>query len=332
MAGTARPRLAWPIPTGVVAPLTIEQFRGCLLGLALGDALGAGYEGGVLERLFWRVIGTTRAGRSRWTDDTQMSLDVAECLIASGGLDLEDLAARFAVNYTWTRGYGPSTSRLLKRVAGGMHWREANRTVHRDGSYGNGGAMRAPVVGLFYSNRPDDLVAAARLSASVTHVHPLGMEGAALVASATAAALLRHTPAEVLEGAASVCTLEPFLARLETAIDWFNSGAEPGPTEVAGQLGHGVAASESCVTAVYVAVRFLNRTFLELHQFVAACGGDVDTIGAMAGAIWGAANGVAQLPVEALERLEQRERLTIVASALHARTINAVSLDTCQPS
>jgi ADP-ribosylglycohydrolase len=264
----------------------------------------------------------------RWTDDTQMSLDVAESLIANGGLNLEDLASRFASSYRWTRGYGPSTSRMLKRLTGGMHWREANRTVHRDGSFGNGGAMRAPVVGLFYSNRPDDLAAAARLSASVTHAHPLGMEGAALMACATALALLRHTPAEVLEGAASVCKLEPFLTRLRTAMAWFNSGAEPQPADVAGQLGHGVTASESCVTAVYVAARFLNRPFLELQQFVAACGGDVDTIGAMAGAIWGAANDVTQLPVEELERLEQRERLMIIASALHARASHAAGLET----
>jgi ADP-ribosylglycohydrolase len=71
------------------------------------------------------------------------------------------------------------------------------------------------------------------------------------------------------------------------------------------------------VTAVYVALRFLDRAFLELHQFVAACGGDVDTIGAMAGAIWGAANGVAPLPGTELGRLEQRERLMNVAAALH---------------
>ena len=307
--------------------MTVERFQGCLLGLALGDALGAAHEGGPLERLLWGVIGTTIAGHIRWTDDTQMSLDVAESLIATGTLDLDDLAARFAGNYRWSRGYGQSTSRLLKRVARGMHWREANRTVHRDGSFGNGAAMRAPMVGLFFANRRSDLAAAARLSASVTHAHPLGMEGAALVASATAFALLNHPAAEVLNAAASVCTLEPFVARVETALQWFNSGADPTPADVAGQLGHGIGASESCVTAIYVAVRFLDRRYLELLEFITACGGDVDTIGAMAGAIWGAANGVTQLPAQELERLEQRERLMNIASSLHARTINAVNLD-----
>jgi hypothetical protein len=81
------------------------------------------------------------------------------------------------------------------------------------------------------------------------------------------------------------------------------------------------------VTAVYVAGRFLDRPFLELHEFVAACGGDVDTIGAMAGAIWGAANGVALLPADKLEQLEQRERLLAVALALHACATDALTRD-----
>ena len=305
--------------------MTPDRFVGCLLGLALGDALGAAYEGGVLERLLWRVIGVTSEGRIRWTDDTQMSLDLADSLIAKGNLDLDDLALRFASNYRWSRGYGPSTSRQLRRVARGMHWREANRTVHCDGSFGNGGAMRAPVVGLFYSKRREELVGAARISASVTHAHPLAMEGAALVATATVLALMRHPAVEILEGAASVCRLGPFVTRLETAMRWLRSGTEPRPADVAGQLGHGTAASESCATAMYVAARFLDRPFLELQQFAAACAGDVDTIGAMAGAIWGAANGSARLPADALQRLEQRERLAAVASALHARSINAVN-------
>jgi poly(ADP-ribose) glycohydrolase ARH3 len=182
--------------------------------------------------------------------------------------------------------------------------------------------MRAPVVGLFYSNRREELVSAAHLAASVTHAHPLGMEGAALVAAATVLALERHPAVEILEGTALVARCGPFVTRFEAAMRWLRSGADPKPADVADQLGHGTAASESCVTAIYVATRFLDRPFLVLQQFVAACAGDVDTIGAMAGAIWGAANGSARLPADALQRLEQRERLSIIAAALHARTIN----------
>jgi ADP-ribosylglycohydrolase len=46
-------------------------------------------------------------------------------------------------------------------------------------------------------------------------------------------------------------------------------------------------------------------------------GGDVDTLGAMSGAIWGAANGATALPPQDLARLEQRERLSSVAAALY---------------
>lgn len=295
-----------------------EKFEGCLLGLALGDALGAPHEGGVVERALWRLIGTTGQGETRWTDDTQMALDIAESLIAKGTLDVDDLALRFARSYRWSRGYGPGVAKVLKRIARGSDWRQANVSVYPQGSFGNGGAMRAPVIGLFYARRPGELAGAARLSASVTHAHPLGQEGAVLVAAATAAALNAGNPFEILQGAASSCHLEPFTARLEIAARWLQSGEEPAPREVARQLGNGIAASASSATAVYLALRFMNRPFMEMQQYIVRVGGDVDSIGAMAGAIWGSANGAAGLPQDKLAKLEQRERLLAAASSLHA--------------
>jgi len=149
--------------------VSVEQFEGCLLGLALGDGV--------------------------------------------------------------SRGYGPGTTRVLKRVARGMHWRVASRVVHGDGSFGNGAALRAAVVGLFFCDHPDDLKVAAHLSASVTHAHPLGMEGAALIASATAAALAGRNPHAILQGAFTVCRLEPFTTRLQTAIRWLESVEQPNSRE-----------------------------------------------------------------------------------------------------
>jgi ADP-ribosylglycohydrolase len=66
-------------------------------------------------------------------------------------------------------------------------------------------------------------------------------------------------------------------------------------------------------------VRFLDAPFADLQQFVASLRGDVDTIGAMAGAVWGAANGAHRLPAAALGGLEQHERIEAAAAALHAR-------------
>lgn len=169
---------------------TEDQFRGALVGLALGDALGAPHEGGVLERLVWRVMGTAR-GLRRFTDDTQMSLDLAASLIERGGVDQDDLAMRFASGYQWDRGYGPGAASVLKSIRRGASWREASRSVYPEGSLGNGGAMRAPVVGLFFHDRPERVDDAARLTAEITHAHPLGITGAQLVARATVMALAR---------------------------------------------------------------------------------------------------------------------------------------------
>lgn len=300
--------------------MTRDRFEGCMLGLALGDALGAPLEGGPIERFVWRIIGRTNEAGMRWTDDTQMSLDLAEGLVAKGTVDADDLARRFAGSYRWSRGYGPGAAKLLKRVARGEDWRDANRSVFPDGSFGNGGAMRAPIVGLFYAARPDELADAARDSARVTHAHVLGLEGAVALASATAKALVSKAPLEILRAGAAFCESAPFRQRFEIAHGWLDSRHAPPAKEVRERLGNGIAAPESCVTAVYIASRFLGASFDEVQAFVASCGGDVDTIGAMAGAVWGTANGASSLPSGRLDELEQRDRLRAVARALHEKS------------
>ncbi len=292
------------------------RFRGCFLGLALGDALGAPYEGGPLERLLWRALGTTKSGAIRWTDDTQMSLDLAESLGENGALVLDDVAKRFAFSYRWSRGYGPGAAKLLKRIRKGQPWQQANRAVFHDGSYGNGGAMRAPVIGMFSAARPHGLPELARNSARITHAHPLGLEGALLIAGAVAKALTCTQPLKILSSASEPCREAPFLARLTIAQDWLETNYQPTPAEVASRLGNGMAAQESCVTALYLGLAFLDKTFMEMLAFIARVKGDVDTIGAMAGAIWGAVQGAHKLPPDELQTLEQIERLESACQAL----------------
>src|SRR5690349_1805383 len=260
-----------PRADGMDAPVAArDRCEGCLLGLALGDALGAPFEGGPLERLLWRAIGTTPTGDMRWTDDTQMSLDVAASLIARGGVDPDDLAARFAAGYRWSRGYGQSAAKVLKRIARGADWRVANRSVFRDGSLGNGGAMRAPPIGLWCATRRELLVDAARDCARITHAHPLGLEGAVAIAVATAEAFAGTRGPALVGAVAAHCSLAPFVERLTLATTWLRDGATPAPREVARRLGNGIAAAESAVSAIYVAARFLAEPFAAMHAFVVA--------------------------------------------------------------
>lgn len=306
--------------------MTQDQYAGCLLGLALGDALGAPHEGGLLERFVWRLIGKTKAGEARWTDDTQMALDIAESLIEAGGLDPDALAKRFAQSYRWSRGYGPSTTKVLKRIRRGEDWRRASTAIYRNGSFGNGAAMRAPVTGLFFASRPlDELIEAAKLSARITHVHPIGVEGAVLIAAAITTALHTSSPTEILAAVQSVCTHEAFRDRLGVADRWLKACDSPSPSEVAKALGNGVSASDSCVTALYLALRFLTKPFTDLIDFAIRCAGDTDTIASMSGALWGAARGCADLPQRALDQLEQKIYIEQISKRLHQRAFSSVA-------
>lgn len=301
---------------GIRRDVKTDRISGALLGLALGDAGGAPYEGGILERALWSLVGS-RGGKQRWTDDTQMTIDVIESLVECGRVDQGDLARRFAQSYRWSRGYGPSAARVLKRIRRGQHWEAASRLVFPEGSFGNGGAMRAPAVGLFFATAgEEEIVKAACATAAVTHAHPLGREGAVLIALATALAYNDASSLSIIERLCQRAESPEFSRRLHQAGSWLRAGDIVAPQMVAGELGNGIAAVESCVTAVYVALAFRSNSFGELLEFAIELRGDVDTIAAMAGAVWGAARGLDALPGALLERLEQCGRLEALAQSL----------------
>lgn len=303
-----------------------KRILGTVLGLALGDAFGAPYEGGIFERALWRIIGR-QGGKCRWTDDTQMTIDVIESLLDCGHVDQDDLAFRFAQSYRWSRGYGPGAGRVLKRIRRGESWSTAARSVYREGSFGNGGAMRAPVVGLFFAGDSDeDLIEAAGSVAEVTHAHPLGREGAVVVALTTALVYTGISSGEIVERLHGHVQSPDLLRQLRKAGEWLHSGSVVSPQAVVAELGNGIAASESCVTSVCLALAFQNGSFEDLLGFAIKLGGDVDTIAAMACAIWGAARGLDELPGDKLEQLEQRERITQLADSLAAAVNSRLEL------
>lgn len=306
-------------------PPSLDTLRGALLGLALGDTLGAPHEGGWLARGLWLALGRTPQGLRRFTDDTQMSLDVAESLLACSGLDQDDLARRFAASYQWRRGYGPGAARLLRRIRAGMPWRQASRSVYAQGSWGNGAAMRAAVLALWPYASLAEVRHAARQQAEITHAHPQGIAGAVLIAVATRALMAPQANAAQVLAAVQAHVDEPaFVPVLQQAAQWLErqrtQGDAPDAHTVARTLGNGITARSSCVTALYLALRHLEQDFDALMRFAIACGGDVDTIAAMAGALWGAHRGGAALPAL---KLEQQARLEGVAAQLHARWLQA---------
>ncbi len=290
-----------------------DRSVGSLLGLALGDAMGAKHEGGLAARSLWWLLGLRRPGVLRWSDDTQMTLVLAQSLARHGRIHQDELAAGWAREARWSRGYGPGTLRLLKRVRGGMSWEQAARSVFPDGSYGNGAAMRVAPIGLFHDD-PLQRRAAAEASARITHAHPLGVEGAVLIAEAVHLAAKDACEVESLR---SACTLPEFTTRLDRLPELLAS--DPEPKQVARDLGQRMTAHESCVTAVYVYLRFRDQPFEHMVAFVNRMGGDTDTIAAMAGALYGADRGSKSLPEGPLSRLEDRADIEEAARALWSK-------------
>ena len=128
-------------------------------------------------------------------------------------------------------------------------------------------------------------------------------------------AVLRWIRSPCLDRLHDSCQAEEYRDRFKMART-FLSGDPPTLKEVRRQLGTGVLATESVVTAIYLFCRF-NDDFEAMIEFTCSLVGDTDTIGAMAGGIFGALRGKGALPAEPMGRLEERDRLKALGRELY---------------
>ncbi len=284
----------------------------------MGDAYGAPYEGGIVERLLWKMIGKTSTGRLRYTDDTQMSIDLANSFLTCHSIDQAHLAQTFAQSYRWSRGYGPSVAKLLKKIRRGADWQAVNRLKYKEGSMGNGAAMRAPILALCYPHQDSDLQQSVIKASEITHAHPLAIEGAQLIAFVTAAVLNDHPTQHLIECLPDQCQSKAYQVKMTHCLNFLQMSESINKHTLIKTLGNGILATESCVSAIYWGLKYRDRLFTELMDQVIKTGGDVDTIAAMAGAIWGAANGSDELKPIA-HYVEDSERIIEMAGQLHAK-------------
>ncbi|MCF6439876.1 ADP-ribosylglycohydrolase family protein [Pseudoalteromonas luteoviolacea] len=295
-----------------------SQFVGCFKGLAIGDALAASYEGGPIERLLWRFLGRTKTGQRRYTDDTQMSIDIVQSFLTCKHVDQTHLAQTFANSYRWSRGYGPSAANLLKGIKNGGSWEQLNRKKFAEGSMGNGAAMRAPIVALCSLSCDDGLVDYVSKSAEITHAHPQAIEGAQLIAHATRLALIGVENVGILQTLCASAVTPIYKLKLSKCLEFVVNGKAQPAQVIKAELGNGMLASESCITALYFAFMYRRLAFSEMLQAICDLGGDADTIAAMAGAIWGACNGGLSL-IEYDNQIEDLATIEQLASSIYFR-------------
>ena len=296
-----------------------EACAGALLGTFVGDAVGAPWEGrsptppGAGDM---RVDESLASGELRYTDDTQMTLALAEHLCLDPEVEPEGLARAFLEHFEPDRGYSPRTRQLVELLRQGVPAADAV-TGEDEGSFGNGAAMRVAPVGVVWAHDPDRLAEVALRSATVSHLHRIGIDGAVVQARAVGLATVRGRfgPPE-LDLVAETAATPELREGLAEARQLCDDPPEQ-PVEVSMQLGSSSAAHRSVPAALWVAAT--SGDLVEAVTRTLELGGDVDTIAAMAGAVLGAAGGLEAIPKEWMDLLEDGPRGRTYALRLAGR-------------
>jgi poly(ADP-ribose) glycohydrolase ARH3 len=296
-----------------------EKYLGSMIGSALGDAIGElAFRYRTREELYAQI---QQSKELRYTDDTAMSIGLAESILAKGDLDQQDLGDTFRRNFLrepW-RGYAsgpPAIFSMVERY--GVTYPEAAKSLFGgEGSLGNGAAMRIVPVGLFFHNS-SDLYKKACISASVTHAHPVGMDGAAVQSKAVALAV-KSDPQEAFSPNAFIDTLIAFAKTPsiteKTQLVKRLLADNAAPARTAEQLGRTVAIHESMPFALFSFLRH-PKSFEDCLFCAILNAGDRDTLGAMACAISGAYVGLDSIRQDWIQRLENRSHIEDLALRL----------------
>jgi len=289
---------------------------GCLVGLAVGDALGAALEFLPREEVRRRhpeglreMVASTIWGAGEYTDDTQMALLIADSLVEHGRIEAKDLARRF---YEWkktAKDVGIMTRAVLG-MPGYLGAPEECASRHHkncpDESAGNGAVMRCAPVAIAFADAREKLVEESMASARVTHADPKAQESCAI---------LNLWIAEILSTGQKdgIGAALEFAAKKEPNV-WRRLGRirDFGESEV-------LSSGYTVHTLEAAAWSFLTtESFEEAVVRAANLGDDADTVGAVCGAVAGAYYGYQGIPERWIAKLKDERKIRRSAEALVA--------------
>jgi ADP-ribosyl-[dinitrogen reductase] hydrolase len=301
-----------------------QAFAGCLLGTAIGDALGLASEGLSPQRQARMFPRTERYhllpfGRGMCSDDTEHTVMVAQSLVETAGFAraLGD-ALVFRANLAWRlrwwllglpAGIGLATLRGILKL-----WLFLPPRWQGAFSAGNGPAMRSALIGVFWAGEPELMRWHVEASTRLTHSDPKATQAA--LAVAVAAARSSQAGGRVDAGAfaqemrellgADGTELSALIGKVAQSVD-----AGQSTRDFATALGLQRGVTGYAFHTVPVALHAWLAHPADYREAVLAvirCGGDTDTVAAITGAIAGAGCGLDGLPQEWLGRLVEWPR------------------------
>ena len=302
-----------------------DRFEGTVVGLAVGDALGFPVEfiGSAEIRRRHGPQGLTdfvpphSHPLGTYTDDTQMSLAVAEALVRAGRGELDEVMSAIAAGLAaWAespendRAPGSTTMSACRRLFAGRSWRESGVPE----SKGCGSTIRTAPIGLYYHGDRDRLVEMASNSSIITHGHPCAVAGAVANALAVSLALDGVEPQDFLP--AIIATTEDIRGEFADKMREVPQVLTMEPDGAFDVLGDAWVAEEAMACALYCFLR--SPTDYRVAVLTGAnARGDSDSVASIAGGISGAYNGLDAIPEAWRQRVENGERLLAVARSLH---------------
>jgi len=284
----------------------LSNFRGCLFGLAIGDALGRIVEGMSYEEIKNRYgfIDDYLSEEVEWTDDTEQALLLAESIASTIYFSPEDFANRLK-KLSPSKFYGPTSSEAIKRLKMGYSWRESGVPSDTDGA-----AMRVASIGLVYHFNYNLVEDYAVISSMITHKGSAAIGGAVAVAIAIACVINEDDRMleEIIKRTEKYDSL--ISEKIEYAYQIRNASLE----KAVKSLGNSIMAFDAVPLAFYC--YFSSKTFEKAVTKAVNAGGDTDTIAAIAGAIKGTEVGEEKIP-EKFKRIKNQEKIIEAADKLY---------------
>ncbi len=316
----------------------LDRFKGCIYGLAIGDALGAPTEFMRLDEIYeifgpqgltdfapkglsQRVISHYFPPAGFYTDDTQMSLATARALIKSKSIDIDEIMSHISAEYIdWlntqddpkqARAPGSTCISGVRNMQSGISWKNSGI---KD-SLGCGAAMRTAPIGLFLYGNPEKLIEVGYAASACTHANPTAASAGVGTAYLTALALNNVSPENFISKLELIAKkLNPLFAQkisqVRDVLDYSNS------QKAMKELGEAWDGHEAVALGLYC---FLKnpRDYKKTVLMAANTSGDSDSIACIAGAISGAYNGINAIPSKWIAEVENTGLLKQTSKQLY---------------
>jgi ADP-ribosyl-[dinitrogen reductase] hydrolase len=286
-----------------------DRARGAMLGLAVGDALGAAVEWLHPDQIRSRYGGPLRdmvaSGMwelGEWTDDTAMAMELAASMADQGRYDENDVFGRYAL---WARSrpkdIGATVAAALSRSRSPDEARAAAAAHHaaEGRSAGNGSLMRTVPIAIRYRGDPGTIERVSRIDSSLTHHDPL---------AADACVWLNLTVAALIQGRNPPRSISDVARIADAAI-----AADDAELAAAAQEQRGYVLT---TLRIAFAAAFRHDAFEPAVVYAVNLGGDADTNGAVTGALAGARFGADAIPQRWVEPLQRKEVVSGLANRL----------------